>query len=487
MAVVVSVAFTVRHAPWIHVRTKADQQTLWIVLHGNKKLRRVYQPRTELAPEGKRPSELPDGIFAFWKRVLTTHDQDIIVANGLDAYFFLRFLKVFGIKLLLPYVFLTVVICIPVAAAPPTAGQQGLNILTFGNVSPAHSERRIAHFLVALILMAYTAYTLFQEYRHFVEIRQAWLTSAQHLTLARSRTIAVTGLPKNYNNETSLKELSQSVGGLTPSDSRTTHVNGSSDTIGGGPKIWLARKVDDLEDVWGDRNDECARLEGGVGKLLKLAAKNDRKGKSPEKKGTADAESGHPAHRYVLPKKMPSWKQGFLGLIGKKMDLETSPVFIAEQNDKLRELRTKEYELGTTAFLRFESQHEAHNFARLAKDTDKSLRMVKSHIEVVPEDVQWENISRTAAQRKVATAISWALTIGLIIVWAVPVAFVGVLSNVDELCLKASWLAWLCRLPSPVLGIIRGVLPPVLLAVLFMLLPIVLRIFVKSQGEIRKR
>jgi len=469
--------------------------TIWAVLHGRSKLRRVYQPRTELAPEGKRPTALPDGIFAFWKTVINTHDQDIIVANGLDAYFFVRFLKVFGIKLLLPYAFLSVVICIPVAAAPPTAGLEGLNILTFGNVSRAHTDRRIAHFLVALLLMAWTAYTLLKEYKHFTEIRQAWLTSSHHLALARSRTIAVTNLPDNYNNESNLKELSQTVGGLagTAAPRRSTATEGtaiggaSNDNLTGGPQVWLSRKVQDLEDVWGDRNDECARLEGGVGKLQKLAAKNQKKGKTPEKKGGFDAESAsHPAHRYVLPKKMPSWKQGFLGLIGKKMDCETSPVFIAEQNEKLRELRAKEYELGNTAFLRFDNQHEAHNFARLASTTDKSLKNVKSSVEVVPEDIQWENVGKSPTQRKIATVISWALTIGLIIIWAIPVAFVAGVSNIDSLCVNAPWLAWICRLPAPALGIIRGVLPPALLAILFMLLPVVLRMFVKSQGEIRK-
>jgi hypothetical protein len=40
---------------------------------------------------------------------------------------------------------------------------------------------------------------------------------------------------------------------------------------------------------------------------------------------------------------------------------------------------------------------------------------------------------------------------------------------------------------SAVVGIIKGVLPPVLLAVLFMLLPIILRLWIKLQGEVRKR
>lgn len=55
------------------------------------------------------------------------------------------------------------------------------------------------------------------------------------------------------------------------------------------------------------------------------------------------------------------------------------------------------------------------------------------------------------------------------------VAFVGIVSNIHALCVQYSWLAWICGLPSPVVGIIQGILPPVLLAVLMMLLPIVLR------------
>lgn len=89
--------------------------TIWAVLHRRKNLHKVYQPRVQLAPESKRPKALPDGIAAFWRTVLKTPDQDIIVSNGLDAYLFVRFLRVFGIKLLVPYFLLTFAICIPVS------------------------------------------------------------------------------------------------------------------------------------------------------------------------------------------------------------------------------------------------------------------------------------------------------------------------------------------------------------------------------------
>lgn len=108
-------------------------------------------------------------------------------------------------------------------------------------------------------------------------------------------------------------------------------------------------------------------------------------------------------------------------------------------------------------------------------------------LQVVPEDIEWNNTSKNPYQRKIGGIISWTLTIGLIIVWSIPVSFVGGVSNVDALCTTASWLAWICTIPKVALGIIKGVLPPVLLAILFALLPIVLRLWIKMSGVVRKR
>ncbi|WVF68794.1 hypothetical protein IAT40_003566 [Kwoniella sp. CBS 6097] len=483
---------------------------LWVILHGRKTLKRVFEPRVVLAPEGKRPTPLPSGIFAYWKTIFTTPDQDVIVSNGPDAYFFIRFIKVFGLEMLLPYWILTFVICVPVSVAGPSAGQDGLNRLTFGNVSPSHQNRHIAHFLVAIILMAWTCFLLYREYNHFVQIRQAWLTSPQHLALARTRTVAVTNIPDAVNSSAGLKEIAGIVAQIdnttgpsglsgpaqprmsTATEGTAVNPAGADSSEGGVRHVWLTRKCKDVEKIWEERDKECSRLEGGVGKLIKLANKNQKKGKTPEAKGQYDAErsgaGGDPSERYVLTKKRPTWKQGPLGLIGKKQDLESSPLYIAERNTKLSELRKTIDDLpqGNTAFIRFASQHEAHAFARLVADTDKSNKLIKAGVEVVPEDVEWSNISMNPYQRKVRKIVSWGLTIGLIIVWAIPVAFVGAVSNVDSLCKDYSWIRFVCENGPVVKGIIKGALPPILLAVLFMLLPMVLRMMVKLQGEVRK-
>lgn len=173
--------------------------------------------------------------------------------------------------------------------------------MTFGNVPLTNQNRHIAHFLVAIILMSWTMFLIWREYNHFVEVRQAWLSSPQHLSLARSRTVVITNLPDSVNSISGIKELGGVVSGLTgpmaPRSSNVTEgtaVNGSGDLeseggAGGIKNIWLTYKVKEVEKVWQDRNDECARLEGGVGKLVKLGVKNYKKGKTPEKQGEHDS------------------------------------------------------------------------------------------------------------------------------------------------------------------------------------------------------
>ncbi len=333
----------------------------------------------------------------------------------------------------------------------------------------------------------WTLFLIHREYDHLMHIRQQWLASDHHQRLARTRTVMLVNVPEQYMDNAALKELASAQVGSA-----------------GVAKVWLTREIKDMEKVYDDRNKECIRLEANEAKLQALATKNVKKGKTPQAKSTSpkrtspdddqaidlNAESGGSdaiIDRYVLPKKRPTWKQGFLGLIGKKMDLKDSPEYIAAKNDELDAHRAKydSCKQGNVAFMRFNNQHDAHLFARLI-GASKENKKVKSGVEVVPEDIEWNNTSMNPHQRTVRKIISWALTIGLIIIWAIPVAFVGAVSNINTLCSKASFLAWICTLPAPVVGIIQGILPPVLLAVLFMVLMIILRQLVKFQAIPRK-
>lgn len=141
----------------------------------------------------------------------------------------------------------------------------------------------------------------------------------------------------------------------------------------------------------------------------------------------------------------------------------------------------KEYPPLNSAFITFHKQIAAH-MAMQSLTHHEPYRMSGRYIEVSPSDVIWGNLGLNPYEMKVRLAISWGATLALIVFWAIPVAFVGIVSNVYAVCSAAKWLAWICNIGPVAIGIISGVLPPVLLAVLMMLLPIVLRLFARFEG-----
>jgi hypothetical protein len=138
-----------------------------------------------------------------------------------------------------------------------------------------------------------------------------------------------------------------------------------------------------------------------------------------------------------------------------------------------------------SAFILFHQQIAAH-LAAQSLTHNEPYRMASKYTEVAPTDVLWGNLGMNPYEMQIRRAISYGLTVALIVLWAIPVAFIGTVSNLAYLCETAGWLAWICRLPKTVVGIIQGILPPAALAILMMMLPIVLRMLAKFEGVPRK-
>ena len=81
-----------------------------------------------------------------------------------------------------------------------------------------------------------------------------------------------------------------------------------------------------------------------------------------------------------------------------------------------------------------------------------------------------------------ALGIVFALSLGLIVLYAPLVTFTSLLNRVSDLAARFPWLDWLTRLPKTVISIIQGVLPPALLSLILLLVPIIFRFFVHHQG-----
>lgn len=139
------------------------------------------------------------------------------------------------------------------------------------------------------------------------------------------------------------------------------------------------------------------------------------------------------------------------------------------------------FPLMNSAFVQFNHQIAAHMCCQSVSH-HLPKHMAPRTVEISPDDVIWDNMSIRWWERYVRTSGVFIIVVALIIGWAIPVTFTGLVSQVDYLAGHYSWLAWLKDLPEWVISIIQGVLPAALLSALLAVLPIILRLLARTQG-----
>ncbi|KAJ5990632.1 hypothetical protein N7522_010839 [Penicillium canescens] len=218
------------------------------------------QPRTYLVPDRERTKPSPPGLFHWVGPVFRTSSSEFIQKCGLDAYFFLRYLRML-LKIFLPLGFLILPVLLPINRAGGkgtsfkngTAGDRwsvtGLDQLAWGNVTPQHTNRYWAHLVMAFIVIIYVCAVFFDELRGFIRLRQAYLTSPQHRLRASATTVLVTSIPPDWLDMDALDRL--------------------FDVFPGGVRnIWINRNFDDLNEKVKMRNKLALKLESAETDLI---------------------------------------------------------------------------------------------------------------------------------------------------------------------------------------------------------------------------
>lgn len=575
---------------------------------------------------------------------------------GLDAYFFVRFLRTL-LRIFIPLACVVLPVLLPInlhrgRGASFAVGKYsgftnvtGLDQLAFGNVRPEHTSRYWAHFIMALIVITYVCYVVYDELRGYIRVRQAYLTSPQHRLRASATTVLVTGIPARWLSEKALDGLYD----VFPGGVRNIWINRNYDELQDKVKLRdkLARILEEAETTLikkakkaqlkqlrrqqtkGDRAEQrkkddaealqmaqtdglasgdphqvkhnlyeathegngprmlggrkpwmpvpvvgqgittvgrglnrfgqtvvqgLRQVEDDVGERLNptggfdpsLAVDGQQSRRSPFE--STDETHVHPALRAKSPHSVgdvktsgqtatdcaeqpraqdeaedgvqnavafndeydrdrqgePVWKRYLrendretmrtplvqkswmpsLPLVGEKVDtIYYCRRMVAQLNLEIeRDQRHPErYPLMNSAFVQFNEQIAAH-MACQSVNHHVPKHMAPRVVEISPNDVIWDNMSLRWWERYLRTGFVVVLVGGLIVGWAVPVAFTGFLSQLDNLASFVSWLKWLEKIPKWLKGLIQGVLPPVLLAGLMALLPVILRFFVKEQG-----
>ncbi|KAH8163999.1 hypothetical protein CIB48_g4226 [Xylaria polymorpha] len=442
--------------------------SIFLVLR--KSQRRFYAPRTYLGSlrESERSPALPTGLFNWFGTFWKISDYHPLQHQSLDAYLFLRFLKI-----LIVICFVGCCITWPVlfpVNITGGGGQAQLDLLSYANIDKdTQYNRYYAHVFVAWAFYGFVMYMIVRESILYVNLRQAFLLSPMYSNRISSRTVLFVSVPDDYLDTTRLRKV-------------------FGDSV---KHVWIAGETKELDDLVKERDKVAMKLEKAEVKLLKLAnaarLEAIKKGAADERAvAPADAESGSLAARWVPPKKRPSHRLGFLGLFGEKVDTitwcrtELERIIPAVQKDQ-DAYREGKYKKVNSVFVEFTNQADAESAYQVLAH-HQALQMSPKYIGVTPGEVVWSALNVSWWQRVIRRFAVIGFISALIIFWAIPVAIVGIISNISYLE-TIFFLTWIKSIPQIVLGFIQGLLPSVLLSVLLSLVPIIMRLCAKLSGE----
>jgi hypothetical protein len=173
-----------------------------------------------------------------------------------------------------------------------------------------------------------------------------------------------------------------------------------------------------------------------------------------------------------------------LPLVGEKVDTirycrkEVARLNVEIEDDQAHPER---FPLMNSAFIQFNHQVAAHMACQTVSHHIPK-QMAPRLVEIDPNDVIWDNMSIPWWSNYVRTGGVVATVVGMILLWALPVAFTSALSQLETVAKSYSWLHWVLQIPRTIRSILQGVLPAALLGLLTFLLPVILRFLVRLQG-----
>ncbi|BFZ58400.1 hypothetical protein PYCC9005_005462 [Savitreella phatthalungensis] len=422
------------------------------------RLKNVYEPRAYI-PTVRKERRMEPLPSLGWPLVILNifrHRKIIIERSGMDSYFFIRYLR-FILIVFTPALLLIWPILLPINYAGglgdnPPAGLlsvKGLDRFAFGNVPRTHTARYWAHIILAYLLISWFCYNVAVEMRHFVETRHDWLRSARHRASPQATTILVNSLPQDRRDDVGVRDLFE---GLP----------------GGVRRVWLNRDCSTLLNDVEDRVKIAKKLEAGVLGLMKTSQKG---------------KPNRPHHRVIGNGRtcLPNW----LFFIGHKVDtidwckeeltrLDSGIALTRENPNKLP--------ASNSAFVQFNRQIAAHMAVQSLPSTELT-KCQPRYLELDPRDVIWGNMARRWWERSLLTAAVWAGVIAFTIFFAIPVTFIGGLSNITSLIRVAPFLSFLTNVPPKYQGVITGLVPTVLMAAVLALVPVLMKLGARLQGH----
>ncbi|KAJ3197077.1 hypothetical protein HDU67_003867, partial [Dinochytrium kinnereticum] len=226
-----------------------------------------------------------------------------------------------------------------------------------------------------------------------------------------------------------------------------------------------------------------AIINRNAGDLTKLIARHEKATKSLESilAKYLDDPNNIPAIR-------PTMKDAAGNQVDAVTHLSDEINTLEEKIYALRAVPDSSLKSTSSAFVAFDSVKGMHSAARKIRENPTML--MQGHVITPPKikpspaisEIVWENIGLAPTERIPRRLIAFGLSIGLTLVWSVFVGFVSLLEDLRTLFRGNDAVLKFLNDNRQVTVILQGFLAPIILAVAFALLPLVLRYISWFQG-----
>lgn len=364
-------------------------------------------------------------------------DKFILYHQSLDAYLFLRFLRII-MFLCVVGCFLTWPTLMPVNAL---GGGKSVEFDRIGIGNVAEVRFFYAHAVLACVFFSFVMFTIARERLWLVGLRQAWTLERPNAERLSSRTVLFLSAPTDALYEGNMK----------------TYFGDAA------VRIWPVTKAEALDSLVSDRIANIEKLEAAEIALIRRASRrakwylkesSRRNGAQPDRDELIEsARNSSRPKRYL---KIPG--------DGKTVDaIKWYREQIKKIQAKIEELRAS-YESGdprggAAVFVEYTTLAEAQRSCQQIASADV-LSLSPRYTGVSPSEVIWDNLTLHPARRISQEGVASAIIIATIVFWSIPSGFVGLVSNISALAETVEWLSFLKRLPKAVLSLLSGLLPP---------------------------
>ncbi|KAH8809337.1 hypothetical protein F5884DRAFT_795356 [Xylogone sp. PMI_703] len=193
---------------------------------------------------------------------------------------------------------------------------------------------------------------------------------------------------------------------------------------------------------------------------------------------------GSVAAQWVPAEKRPSHRP--LANMGRKVDtIRWTRKKLKELTPRINKMR-KAYRSGKgkpipAVFVEFHTLTDAQGAYQILAH-HRAFHMSPEIVGVRPQEIIWSSMRMMWWERIIRRFFVQGSIAAMVVFWSIPSAVVGLISNVNWLSSKVPFLHWVKHLPSPILGLISGLVPAIALSILMSIVPAIMRGCARAAG-----